>query len=63
MIANMSMAFVLEQLEGDRMRLLSRVRAHIQGRLALPYAYLFDEWVSFLMQRRQLLGIKARAEA
>ena len=25
--------------------------------------FLFDEWVNFLMQRRQLLRIKARAEA
>jgi hypothetical protein len=32
-------------------------------RLALPYLYLFDEWVNFAMQRKQLLGIKARAEA
>jgi hypothetical protein len=69
---NMSMAYILERLEGDRTpsraitrdrtRLLSRVRIQIQGELALPYIYLFDEWVNFLMQRRQLLGIKARAE-
>jgi hypothetical protein len=31
--------------------------------LALPYIYLFDEWINFVMQRRQLLGIKTRAEA
>ena len=61
--ANMSMAYILERLEGERTRLLSRVRVHIQGGLALPYIYLFDEWVSFAMQRKQLLGIKARAEA
>lgn len=63
LIANMSMAYILERLEGDRTRLMSRVRVHIQGGLALPYIYLFDEWVNFVMQRRQLLGIKARAEA
>jgi hypothetical protein len=63
MRVNMSMAYILERLEGDRTRLMSRVRLHIQGGLALPYIYLFDEWVSFVMQRRQLLGIKARAEA
>jgi hypothetical protein len=63
LIANMSMAFILERLEGDRTRLKSRVRGHIQGGLALPYIYLLDEWVNFVMQRRQLLGIKARAEA
>ena len=63
MMANMSMAYILERLEGDRTRLKSRVRVHIQGGLALPYIYLFDEWVTFVMQRRQLLGIKARAEA
>jgi hypothetical protein len=63
LIANMSMAYVLERLEGDRTRLISRVRAHIQGDLALPYVYLFDEWINFVMQRKQLLGIKARAEA
>ena len=59
---NMSMAYILEGLEGDRTRLISRVRVHIQGALAVPYVYLFDEWVNFLMQRKQLLGIKARAE-
>jgi hypothetical protein len=61
--ANMSMAYILERLEGDRTRLKSRVRGHIQGTLALPYLYLFDDWVNFWMQRKQLLGIKARAEA
>ena len=60
---SMSMAYILERLEGDRTRLISRVRVHIQGGLALPYIYLFDEWINFVMQRRQLLGIKARAEA
>jgi hypothetical protein len=63
LIANMSMAYILERLEGDRTRLISRVRGHIQGGLALPYIYLFDEWVNFAMQRKQLLGIKARVEA
>jgi hypothetical protein len=61
--ANMTMAYILERLEGDRTRLMSRVRGHIQGTLALPYLYLFDEWVNFVMQRKQILGIKARAEA
>jgi hypothetical protein len=59
---NMSMAYVLKRLEDDRTRLVSRVRVHIQGGLALPYLYLFDEWINFVMQRKQLLGIKARAE-
>jgi hypothetical protein len=59
---NLSMAYVLERLEGDSTRLISRVRVHIEGALALPYVYLFDEWVNFLMQRKQLLGIKTRAE-
>ena len=63
LIANATMAYILEQLEGDRTRLMSRVRLHLQGGLALPYLYLFDEWINFVMQRRQLLGIKARAEA
>lgn len=63
LMVNMSMAYILERLEGDRTRLISRVRAHIQGGLALPYIYLFDEWINFAMQRKQLLGIKARAEA
>jgi hypothetical protein len=63
LVANMTMAYLLERLEGDRTRLISRVRIHIQGALALPYIYLFDEWVNFVMQRRQLLGIKARVEA
>jgi len=60
---DMSMAYILERLEGDRTRLVSRVRVRIQGGLALPYIYLLDEWVNFAMQRKQLLGIKARAEA
>ena len=63
LIANMSMAYILERLEGDRTRLISRVRVHIQGALALPYIYLIYEWVNFVMQRRQLLGIKTRPEA
>ena len=63
LIASGSMAYGLERLEGDRTRLMSRVRGHVRGGLALPYVYLFDEWVNFVMQRRQLLGIKARAEA
>ena len=63
LIANMSMVYILGRLEADCTRLISRVRGHIQGGLALPYLCLFDEWVNFLMQRRQLLGIKARAEA
>jgi hypothetical protein len=41
---------------------MSRVRVQIQGGLALPYVYLLAEWVRFMMQRRQLLGIKARAQ-
>jgi hypothetical protein len=61
--ANMTMSYFLERLEGDRTRLKSRVRGRIEGALALPYLYLFDEWVNFVMQRKQLLGIKARAEA
>ncbi|HSR29846.1 MAG TPA: SRPBCC family protein [Anaerolineae bacterium] len=63
LIVNMSMAYILERLEDDGTHLVSRVRVHIQGGLALPYLYLFDEWVNFVMQRRQLLGLKARAEA
>jgi len=63
LMANMTMAYLLERLDDDRARLISRVRGHIQGRLALPYIYLLDEWVNFVMQRRQLFGIKARAEA
>jgi hypothetical protein len=59
---NMTMAYVLVPREGVRTRLVSRVRARAQGTLALPYIYLFDEWVNFLMQRKQLLGIKARVE-
>ncbi len=43
LIINMSMAYILERPEGDRTRLMSRVRVHIQGGLALPYIYLFDE--------------------
>ena len=57
-----SMANVLERLEGDRTRLISRVRVHVEGALAPPYVYLFDEWGNFLMQRKRLPGIKARAE-
>ena len=38
------------------------VRGWVEGTLALAYVYLFDEWVSFLMQRKQMLGIMARAE-
>ena len=60
--ADVTMAFVLEPLGGDRSRLIARIRGRLHGSLGWLYIYLLDELVSFLMQRKQLLGIKARAE-
>lgn len=57
--AGMMMAYVLESLDANRCRL----SAWLRGRPARPYLYLLDEWVSFVRQRKQRLGIKARAEA
>jgi hypothetical protein len=60
--ASLTMSYVLMPVDVGRTRLLSRVRGRVEGVLALAYVYLFDEWVNFMMQRKQLLGIKTRAE-
>ncbi|MBI4672565.1 MAG: hypothetical protein HY741_12980 [Chloroflexi bacterium] len=61
--ASMSMAFVLQPRDTDRSRLLARIRGRLRGLLSQPYFYLLFEWVDFVMHRKQLLGIKERAEA
>jgi hypothetical protein len=53
-------SFVLEPIDGRRTRLISRSRVP-RGWAALTYALLL-EIPHFVMQRKMLLGIKARAE-
>ena len=59
-------AFVLEEISPDVTRLLVRVRGGPEYRfhgLPLPLTKLVIRVVHFVMQREQLLGIAARAEA
>jgi hypothetical protein len=58
-----SWAFVLEPLDERRTRLIVRLRARmgLPGPLELVGARLLEP-VHFVMERKQLLGIKARAE-
>jgi hypothetical protein len=60
-----SWAFVLEPLRGAQTRLIVRARArYLSPRQAIPFwlASPFVHFGHFLMQRKQLLGIAARAE-
>jgi hypothetical protein len=56
-------AFDLREATPDRTRLVVRVRVAYAPRLLAPLAHLVAPPVLFLRQRRQLLGIKSRAEA
>jgi hypothetical protein len=57
-----SAAYVLEPLDTISTRLIARFRANLRGPLARVYTYVFFEPVDFIMMRKQLLGIKERAE-
>jgi len=59
-----SWLFFVEPLEGGRCRLVSRVRSDYPDGLSmdLKYGPWLTESVGFVMDRRMLLGIKARAE-
>jgi hypothetical protein len=59
-----SWLFVLEPLAGDRCRLLTRYRVACSSDLATRLAFgpSLIEPIGFAMDRRMLLGIKARAE-
>jgi hypothetical protein len=58
-----SWAFVLEPLESGRSRLLARFRSTFRPDVAGYLAnQVLVEPVSFIMERKMLLGIKARAE-
>jgi hypothetical protein len=58
-----SWVFVLEALDEQATRLIERVRVDYQPRLWLtPFVYLLLEAVTFVMERKMLLGIKRRAE-
>jgi hypothetical protein len=63
LIVNVTMAYALEPLGKHRSRLVGRIRGNLRGLLSRPYLHLLDDWVSFVMQRKQFLGIKERAEA
>lgn len=61
--ASMVMAYTLSPLPGDRSRLVVRVRGHVEPRLpGKAYLHLLFEPVDFLMMRRQMLGLRERAE-
>lgn len=60
-----SWAFVLEELEGERTRLIERFRIRFGDTEAKPWTKLTLPVMGFgvfLMMRRQLLGIRERAE-
>jgi hypothetical protein len=55
--------FVLEAVDDDRCRLIVRFRLRVGSPLPVAWlAYRIIEPIHFLMERKQLLGIKARAE-
>jgi hypothetical protein len=57
-------AFVLEPVDAATTRLLVRMRVSYQPAAKwAPYMWLLVEPAHFLMGRRQLLGIRRRAEA
>jgi hypothetical protein len=55
-------AFVLETLTGNRTRLLTRNRAHLDWSLRWLLTMAVIELPAFLMTRKMLLGIKRRVE-
>jgi hypothetical protein len=59
-----SWLFMLEPVSADRTRVISRVRSDYPEGLssAVKYGPYFTESIGFVMDRRMLLGIKARAE-
>jgi hypothetical protein len=57
-----SWAFVLAALPGDLSRLAVRVRADYRPDWLAPLVYAVLEPAHFLMERRMLLGLKARVE-
>lgn len=62
--ARSSWGFYVEPLDGERTRVISRIRADYPDGLAtaLQFGPYFTESVGFVMDRRMLLGIKERAE-
>ncbi len=58
-----SWAVVVDELPGDRSRLLSRFRTPPARGLGARFWMLLADPGAFVMERRMLLGIKARAEA
>lgn len=58
-----SWVFVLKELDERTTRVIERMRADYQPRLWLaPLVYLLLEPVTFVMERKMLLGIKQRVE-
>ncbi len=55
-------AFVLDEGDTERTRLIMRMRAQARRSLLVALASLFIDFGAFLMKRRMLLGIKQRAE-
>jgi hypothetical protein len=59
-----SWAFVLEPVDAATTRLLARMRVSYQPAAKwAPYMWLLVEPAHFVMGRRQLLGIRQRAQA
>jgi hypothetical protein len=52
----------LTPLAGDRTRLVTRIKQRYRRNLATAVTVVLSEFGNFVMMRKMLLGIKARAE-
>jgi hypothetical protein len=57
-----SWAWTLTPLAGNRTRLVTRIKQRYRANLPTAVAVLLSEFGDFVMMRKMLLGIKARAE-
>ncbi len=55
-------AFVLDEVNSEQTRLITRMRAQARHSPLVALASLFIDFAAFLMKRRMLLGIKQRVE-
>jgi hypothetical protein len=55
-------AWRLTPLAGDRTRLVTRIKQRYRRNLATAVTVVLSEFGNFVMMRKMLLGIKARAE-
>jgi hypothetical protein len=61
--AHVTWLFALDSLSPRQTRLIMRVRAHLPVSWRLPFLLTVLEPAEFLMVRRQLIGIRKRAES